>query len=121
MSIALSAKHKLGTVNGSIPKPSNSSDLDMWICCNDMVTSWILNGLSPSIAESVIYCESAAKIWSDLEDRYGIASGPKLYQLQREICMSSQGSTDVAAYFTYLRRLWYELNSLQPFPQCTCG
>lgn len=51
MIIALSAKHKLGFVNGSCPKPDcNLPDLQHWIHCNNMVISLILNSLTKEIS-----------------------------------------------------------------------
>lgn len=45
--IALSAKNKLGFIDGTckISEP-NSSQYQAWSRCNDMVTSWLLNSLS---------------------------------------------------------------------------
>lgn len=50
-----------------------------------MVLTWLLNSLSKEIAESVIYSQTAAKLWDELEERYGQADGTKLFQLQREL------------------------------------
>ncbi|XP_075076383.1 uncharacterized protein LOC142163032 [Nicotiana tabacum] len=80
--IALSAKNKLGFIDGTliIPK-TNSAVQQTWGRCNDMVLSWLLNSLSKEIAESVLYSQSAKDLWSDLEDRFGHANGAKLFQL----------------------------------------
>ncbi|XP_074355828.1 uncharacterized protein LOC141695485 [Apium graveolens] len=75
MSIALSARNKLGFVDGSIIKPSSNSQLlKSWSRCNDMVISWILGALSKSIGRSVIYSTSAHEMWSELEERYGASN-----------------------------------------------
>ena len=58
ISIALSAKNKTGFVDGSIPKPlGTDAKFADWKRCNDMVLSWILNSIDPSISDSVIYTE----------------------------------------------------------------
>lgn len=45
--IALSARNKLGFINGSCPPPViTSKDFQPWNKCSDMVTSWLLNSLS---------------------------------------------------------------------------
>ncbi|KAK4718078.1 hypothetical protein R3W88_016416 [Solanum pinnatisectum] len=56
--IALSAKNKLGFVDGLI------------IECIDMVISWLLNSHSKDIAESVLYSKTSRSIWKELEDRF---------------------------------------------------
>ncbi|KAI3820683.1 hypothetical protein L1987_08231 [Smallanthus sonchifolius] len=52
MSIALSAKNKLGFVDGTVVRPTSSPNLELWKRCNDMVISWILNTLSSDISYS---------------------------------------------------------------------
>ncbi|XP_016469875.2 uncharacterized protein LOC107792195 [Nicotiana tabacum] len=61
--ISLSAKNKLGFINGSCPCPSSDSPLiDQWQRCNDMVIAWLLNSRSRDIAESVIYSQKAEEL-----------------------------------------------------------
>ncbi|XP_023760831.1 uncharacterized protein LOC111909276 [Lactuca sativa] len=105
MMIALSAKNKIGFVNGKVLKPaSDHNSFDNWQRCNHMVTSWIPNVLSNDIGESVLYSSSAKAIWDDLDDRFGQSNGAKLYHLQKEIFDLNQGSDDLATYFTKLKK-----------------
>ncbi|KAL0416639.1 UNVERIFIED_CONTAM: Retrovirus-related Pol polyprotein from transposon RE2 [Sesamum latifolium] len=67
-----------------------------------------------------LYTKSARRLWLDLEERYGGCNGPQLYHI-RQITSASQGTADVGAYFTKLRKLWDELDVLMPTPQCTCN
>ena len=72
MTIALSTKSKLYFVDGTLAKPQpNSPDFKKWVKCNDMVMSWILNVLTKSIADSVIYTKTARQMWVELEERFG--------------------------------------------------
>ena len=122
MLISLSAKNKIGFVNGKIKRPAEDDhNFELWQRCNDMVMSWILNVLASDIAESVLYSSSAFDIWKDLDDRFGQSNGAKLYQLQKEISYLSQGNNDLASYFTKLKRNWDELGALALVPPCTCG
>ncbi|KAH0693525.1 hypothetical protein KY285_020622 [Solanum tuberosum] len=42
--IAFSTKRKLGFINGTCKVPAATiSNFSQWSCCNDMVTSWLLN------------------------------------------------------------------------------
>lgn len=69
MVMALSAKNKLGFVNGNVPKPTTSSPASpIGISCNDMVKSWLLNSLSLKISSSVVYCDLAYEIWTKLHE-----------------------------------------------------
>lgn len=80
--IALSAKNKLGFIDGTCKSPpSDSPDFNLWNMSNDMVTSWLLNSLSREIAASVLYSKSAQELWTALEDRFGQSNGAKLYHI----------------------------------------
>ncbi|XP_059290842.1 uncharacterized protein LOC132044366 [Lycium ferocissimum] len=121
---SLSAKNKLGLLTGKEPaaKPSPESPyFPYWERCNDMVKSWIINSLTREIAISVVCFPTAKEVWEDINDRYGPSNGSKYIQLQREISATTQGSSDIPAYFTKMRSLWDELNSAYVGPTCTCG
>nr|GLL46475.1 uncharacterized protein LOC109150247 [Ipomoea trifida] len=60
LSMALSCKNKIKFVNGSILKPDeNDPKFDVWGRCNDMVMSWIVRSLSPTIGRSVLWIDMA--------------------------------------------------------------
>jgi len=97
MLIALSTKGKLLFIDGSLTKLARTSpNLKKWIKCNDMVMAWILNVVTKDIGDSIIYAHSARDMWIQLEERYGQANGAKFYQVQKEICNISQGTSDIA-------------------------
>ncbi|XP_039128401.1 uncharacterized protein LOC120264640 isoform X2 [Dioscorea cayenensis subsp. rotundata] len=122
MELALTAKKKLGFVTGSCKKPSSDSeDLENWEVCNSMVISWILNGLSQDISESVVYMKVASDVWQELEERFGQANGPQFFQIQQELSQIRQGSSSITAYYTRIKKLWDEIQSLSNLPPCTCG
>ncbi|XP_019258235.1 PREDICTED: uncharacterized protein LOC109236500 [Nicotiana attenuata] len=104
--IALSVKNKLGFISGSCPPLIiTSKDFQPWSRCNDMVTSWLLNLLSKDIGDSVIYSKSAKDLWTSLEHRFGQSNGVKLYHQRKELSGLVQGISDIASYFTKLKRL----------------
>ncbi|XP_016512714.1 uncharacterized protein LOC107829760 [Nicotiana tabacum] len=123
---ALSVKNKVGFITEKCKKSgSDNANFDQWARCDDMVTSWILNSLSRDLANSLQYVSDAKELWQELEDRYDQTNGAKLYQLQKEINDLSQGALDITGYYTKMKRLWEELNTLndraQYSCQCTCG
>ncbi|XP_049367038.1 uncharacterized protein LOC125831955 [Solanum verrucosum] len=119
--IALSAKRKLGFINGTCQAlVSDASDSSQWNCCNDMVTSWLLNSLSKENEDSVIYSNSAKELWDSLEQRFGKSNGTKLFHLQKELNGLVQGNSDISCYFTKLKHLWDELDSLNADITCSC-
>ncbi|XP_006368040.1 uncharacterized protein [Solanum tuberosum] len=119
--ISLSAKNKLVFINGKYPKPTANAPLfTQWVRCNDMVIAWLLNSLSKDIAESVIYSQTAEELWKELEQRYGQSDGTKMFQLQRDLSSISQGTSDIASYFTRLKRIWDQMKELNTFMNCSC-
>lgn len=93
MLLTLSAKNKLGFVNGTITKPdATSSNLVAWERCNDLVISWILFNLDESIAKSVLFLNSAREIWKDLEDMFGFASITQVYTFEQKLSDVTQGN-----------------------------
>ncbi|XP_019175673.1 PREDICTED: uncharacterized protein LOC109170995 [Ipomoea nil] len=72
MTMALSCKNKLKFVNGAITKPSRDDrKFDVWERCNDIVVSWIVRSLSPTIGRSVLWIDTAYGIWRDLKRSCG--------------------------------------------------
>ncbi|XP_019255492.1 PREDICTED: uncharacterized protein LOC109234101 [Nicotiana attenuata] len=118
---ALSVKNKLGFITGDTQKPLVTSPLfRQWERCDDMVTSWILNSLSRDIADSVEYVNDSVELWKELQDRYDQTNGAKLYQIQKEINDLSQGVLDITGYYTKMKKLWEELNTLSVKAHCSC-
>ncbi|XP_019225781.1 PREDICTED: uncharacterized protein LOC109207338 [Nicotiana attenuata] len=119
--LSLSAKKKLGFINGACKAPDlNSTEYKQWSCVNDMVTSWILNALSKDIADSVIYSKTAKELWDSLEQRFGKSNGAKLFHLQKELSSLTKGNNNIAGYFTKIKRLWDELDALNVIITCSC-
>ncbi|VFQ61981.1 unnamed protein product [Cuscuta campestris] len=91
MTIALSAKNKLQFVKGQ------------------------------EIGDRVLYANTVAKLWEELDERFGQSNGARLYQIQKDICSTSQGNLDIAGYYTKIKRLWDELALVSNLPDCSCG
>lgn len=60
-------------------------------------------------------------MWLELEEHFGESNGPLIYQLQRQIASISQGDSSLSKYYTNLKQLWDQLNSLVQIPSCTCS
>ncbi|XP_074298405.1 uncharacterized protein LOC141629278 [Silene latifolia] len=91
MLIALSAKNKIGFIDGTIPKLAEShQQRKNWQRCNDIVFSWILNSVSPDIAKSILYSATVEIAWKDLEERFGQSNGAQLYGVHKKLNDFSQ-------------------------------
>ncbi|XP_070677941.1 uncharacterized protein [Malus domestica] len=124
MRISLSAKNKLGFVDGTVTQPSKKTkraDHATWQRCNDMIVAWIINSIDSEISDSILYMTDAHAIWEELHERYSQSNAPRIFQLQRDIASLTQDQLSVAAYYTKLKKLWDELASYSDSTSCTCG
>ncbi|XP_073278715.1 uncharacterized protein [Primulina huaijiensis] len=121
ITMVLRAKNKLIFVDDSLPVPSEKDDISNWERCNDLVSSWILNSVSSNIRPSILYADTATQIWIDLKERFSQSNAPKIYQLKQSIDGFKQEGMSVSLYFTQLKSLWDELNSIIPIPPCIWG
>ncbi|XP_058734288.1 uncharacterized protein LOC131606018 [Vicia villosa] len=112
---ALASKNKLSFINGRIKKPSlNDANYELWERANNMVLSWINRTLSPHIAQSTVYFDSAFELWEDLRERFTKGNHFRFSDLLRKIHSIQQGDLTLSAYFTALKILWDELEDLKP-------
>ncbi|KAF7830214.1 Retrovirus-related Pol polyprotein from transposon TNT 1-94 [Senna tora] len=118
---ALEAKRKIGFIDGSILKPTDPHEFEVWKPIDSMVKSWLTSSISKEISESLIHCDSALNLWKELEERFGTSCGPQLYRVQREMLTTEQGADNITKYWNRLHRWWDEWTRLSPSPRCFCG
>lgn len=120
MEMTLSAKNKIGLIDGSIVKPDTSdSHFRIWLLSNNSVISWILNSISKELTASLIYIETTKEMQSNLKDHFSQGNGLHIFQLQKAISSLSQDQTQISLYFTKLKGLWDELINYKPIPACS--
>ncbi|KAA8535616.1 hypothetical protein F0562_030619 [Nyssa sinensis] len=122
ITMALRAKNKIGFVDGSIQQPRQDkvTEVSQWERCNDLVGSWILNSVFDEIRSIILYADTARAIWTDLSKPFSQSNAPKIYQLKQSISSLKQDDLSILDYFTKLKSLWDELNSLYAFQPFTC-
>ncbi|XP_070039073.1 uncharacterized protein [Nicotiana tomentosiformis] len=104
MRIGLLGKSKLGFADGRFPKSKFKPELhDQWETVNVVVLSWIMN-----------------TVWEDLNERFDKVNESRVLYFHREIHTLTQGTMSVVDYFSKLRDLWDEFDTLMPCPGCPC-
>jgi len=121
MQRALGVKNKLVFINGSVPIP-NLEDLncDAWERCNHLIHSWLINFVSPPIAQTLVFHENAIDVREELKERFAKVDHIRIASLRSSTNNLKQGSKSVLEYFTKMKTLWEELNSHRPMSNCTC-
>jgi len=121
MQRALGAKNKLVFINGTVPIPDlEDLNRDAWERCNHLIHSWLINSVSPQIAQTLVFHEHAIDVWEELKERFAKVERIRIASLRSSINILKQGSKTILEYFTEMKILWEELNSHCPMPNCTC-
>ncbi|XP_035551080.1 uncharacterized protein LOC118349669 [Juglans regia] len=114
MTRALNAKNKLGFIDGTLTPPEPTKpEYTQWNQTNDMVLTWILNSISPSIANSLEYHIDPRAVWLDLSSRFCHGNNARIYHLKRALSSLHQTTNSVHDYFNQIKQLWDELSHLQ--------
>ncbi|XP_071695530.1 uncharacterized protein [Rutidosis leptorrhynchoides] len=122
MTNVLFAKNKFCFVDGTLPMPAEgSNDRVIWQRCNAMVRGWLVNSMDMELRNSVKYAATARDIWDDLKERFDKENAQRAYELRRTISSVHQENMTVSAYYTKLRGIWDEIQSVSPSPLCTCN
>ena len=122
MVLVLTAKKKIGLMNGKIPRLEVDSPLyEDWQSCNTMVLSWLINSMHIDVSRSIMYYETAREMWLELKYLFSQGNGPKIYNLQREISHIYQNQMTVTKYYTKFKHLWDKLLNFEPFLECSYG
>jgi hypothetical protein len=105
---ALGAKMKLEFVDGTIPPVLDEFDptYRSFNRCNMLVLSWILNSVSPSISQSIIFMDNAIDVWNDLKERFSQGDLVRVSELMQEIYALQQDSKSVTTFYSELKILW---------------
>nr|KYP46171.1 hypothetical protein KK1_032275 [Cajanus cajan] len=112
MKRSLISKNKFKFVNGSLPMPhAFDPSFDAWERCNNLVLSWILNSVEPTISQSIVYIEVAVVAWKLLKDRFSQADRVRVFELQEELMSLKQGANSVAQFFKEMTTIWDEIAS----------
>ncbi|GKF81325.1 LTR copia-type gag-polypeptide, partial [Tanacetum coccineum] len=112
MSNFLYAKNKIDFVDGTIKKPEiGSTKYKPWMRCDAMIKGWLTTAK---------YVGTALEMWSDLQERFGKENAPRAYELKQKIVATLQDGSSVSTYYTRLRTLWDESQSIHSFSRCSC-
>ncbi|KAL5819423.1 hypothetical protein ACOSQ4_023265 [Xanthoceras sorbifolium] len=121
MILALTAKNKIGFIDGSIESPSETehpTEYALWNQCNSIILSWLTHSLEPDLSKGVVHAKTARQVWEDFKDQFSQKNAPAIYQIQKSLATLSQGTMTISVYFTKLKSLWDELDTYRPISAC---
>ncbi|KAL6179330.1 hypothetical protein ACLB2K_050846 [Fragaria x ananassa] len=113
MSMALKIKNKIGFVLGTQVKPTvNLEEQQQWERCDTLVKTWLIASMSKPISGSVKNCKTSRDVWLDLQERFGQTNTVQLFNIENAIHVYTQGSDSVTTFFTKLKSLWDERDTI---------
>jgi len=71
-----------------------------------LVYSWIVNSVSPSIAQSIVFMENTCDVWVDLKERFAQDDSVRISELMQDIYSLQQESKIVTTFYSELKILW---------------
>ncbi|XP_070009654.1 uncharacterized protein [Nicotiana sylvestris] len=77
-----------------------------------------MNVVKPGLLSSVLYASNAHKLWEDLKKRFDKVNGARVQYLRKEIHSLTQGTMTVTDYFSKLRDIWDEFDTIMTCPSC---
>lgn len=117
----LLSENKMGFIDGTIKRPDQTAAEYMgWMRCDVMIKGWLNTAMEKEIRNSVKYASTAEEMWKDLSERFGKQSAPRAYELKQRLTATRQDGASVSTYYTKLRVMWDELQSVLPNPRCSC-
>lgn len=66
----------------------------------------------------VVYASNANTIWEYFKERFDKLDGSRTYNLHQENFQITQGAQSIFVYFSKLKSLWDEFESMMPSPTC---
>jgi len=81
----------------------------------------LINSVTKGIGQSVLFSATARDVWLQLEKRFGEADGTRIFRILRDLYVVSQNNLSIADYFTHIKKMWDDYNSMVTIPHCGCG
>lgn len=86
-----------------------------------MVIGWLINSIDKLIAESFIFTPLARELCLQIKKRYGHSTAPQLYDFHKTSMFTNQNDDFIAEYYNKLKKIWDQLQVLEPIHDCSCG
>ncbi|PKI56530.1 hypothetical protein CRG98_023056 [Punica granatum] len=100
MLTALTAKNKVGMIDGSVPRPPEGDpNRAKWDMCNALVISWIFNTLNSELQSSVACATVAQTLWEDLHESRVLKSRIPLTPTLTDMPLSVSKETKLTCIF----------------------
>ncbi|GJV01834.1 cysteine-rich receptor-like protein kinase 8 [Tanacetum coccineum] len=109
----------LGFIRGTIARPATGNMSGQWDKCNYIVISWLMDSINELVTKSIMFVSTASEIWLQLEKRFALSNRSRKYKLNREIYDTMQSGQPISEYYTKMKCICEELDSMIDLPRLT--
>ncbi|XP_019433105.1 PREDICTED: uncharacterized protein LOC109340003 [Lupinus angustifolius] len=110
MKLVLDSKNKLSFIDPSLPQPASGDPMyHPWKRCNTMILSWIQHSVEESIVKSILWMNSAAEVWKDLQERFYQGDMFRIAELLEDFYHLNQNNLTISEIYTQLKSIWEEI------------
>ncbi|KAK4730223.1 hypothetical protein R3W88_023211 [Solanum pinnatisectum] len=75
-----------------------------------------MNNVSMDLVSGILFRSNAALVWNDLKERFDKVNMSRIFHLHKAIVMHVQGVSPISVYYSKLKDLWDEYDSILPPP-----
>ncbi|XP_075091913.1 uncharacterized protein LOC142172054 [Nicotiana tabacum] len=79
-----------------------------------------MHNVSHHLLRGVLFHFSAYAIWEDMRERFDKVTTSRMFYLHKTIFTLTKGTSSISVYYSKLKDLWGEYDSLMPPPSCEC-
>ncbi|CAN1305472.1 hypothetical protein LINPERPRIM_LOCUS26530 [Linum perenne] len=114
----IAGRGKFGYLTGTTEKPEESAaTYQTWFENDNLVRSWLLASMQPSIGENYLLHQSAKDVWDDAKDTYSTTDNSSaLFEVEARLYNLKQGDMDSTEFFNHLYRSWLHLDMYEAQP-----
>jgi hypothetical protein len=123
MMVSLEAKNKLGFVDRATMEPLDKDPKHgVWRRCNQIMKSWILNSINQTLINTMIFSNTTAEVWPDLNEQFSQGNLSRIFELKQQgIAEHRQQQQSITVYYTTLKSFWDVLGSYNNLSTCNCA
>ncbi|XP_075092467.1 uncharacterized protein LOC142172693 [Nicotiana tabacum] len=80
----------------------------------------LTSNVNANLPSGILYSSNAFRVWNDLQEIYDKVNLTRIYHFLRAICTLKQGVSPIFVYYSKIKDLWDEMDSILAFSSCNC-
>jgi gag-polypeptide of LTR copia-type len=113
----------VGFIDETLPSPSRfntatngdlspNPEYEVWHKQDQLILAWILSSISPSLLTQVVRCDTAAEVWTTINQLYSSQSMAKVLDLKLQLQITKKGGSTCADFIQKMQSITDRLRSI---------